>query len=355
MTSTEEHPGGQTAAVLRGPRSVDLERRHVPKPRENEVLIAVRSVGICASDVNYFRHFRSRVRVDVAHGPIVLGHEASGVVVARGSGATAELGSRVALEPGIACGRCRECTSGSYNLCRQLTFYASRPTDGAMCEYVVLPDHLVHSVSDRVDDDAAALAEPLAVAVRACRRAGVSAGSRVLVTGVGAIGMLAVQVARAMGATEIGVCDVLDERLRIARAMGATSVLDLGGHDLSPQGEFDALIECSGVAQVAADATMTVRPAGRVVLVGIGKERSYPLPVATIQSRELWVTGSYRYAGDFERAVAMLDAGIVDPHALITHRYPLSEAVAALETASDDPSAIKVIVHVAGTTEADAR
>lgn len=339
-------PGHHTAAVLRGVREIVLEDRPTPQPGPAEVLVAVSAVGICASDVNYYRRFRSRVRTGDPETPLVLGHEVAGVVVDRGPDARrAEVGDRVALEPGIPCRRCRECVSGAYNLCRSLSFYGSRPTDGALCGYVVLPDELVHRVSANVDDDAAALAEPLAVAVRAVRRADVSAGSRVLVTGVGTIGLLTVQVARALGATEVVVSDVIDDRLRLARAMGATSTLEGLLTDLPAEDEFDALIECSGVADVAAWGTGAVRPGGHVVLVGIGKERSIPLPVATIQARELWVTGSYRYADDFRRAIALLEAGAVDPRGVITHRHPLSETSAALQTASDDPSCVKAMVY----------
>lgn len=340
QTATEE----QDAVVLTGPRVIAVERRPIPVPAVGELLVEVRSVGICASDVNYYRNFQSRVR-DIKHEPIVLGHEVSGLVVSAGSGTKMSLGTRVALEPGIACGCCRECRTGSYNLCRRLTFYGSRPTDGAMTGRVVLPERLVHPVEDSVGYDEAALAEPLAVAIRACRRADVSAGSRILVTGVGAIGLLVVQVAQAMGATQIAVNDIVQNRVDRALRTGATETYATSEVERQPDHEFDALVECTGVPAVVAAASEAVRPAGRIVLVGIGHARSYSLPVASLQAREIWTTGSYRYTEDFVRAVSLLNAGVIDMAPLITHRFSMLSAANALATASDDPSAIKVIIR----------
>src|SRR5207302_6114093 len=189
-------------AALHGPRDVRLETRELPSVGERDVLVEVRTVGVCGSDVHYYEH--GRIGPFVVEQPLVLGHDVSGVVVDRGPRATKHpLGRRVALEPGIPCGRCAECREGRYNLCRDVRFFATPPIDGAFARYVAIHEDFAFALPDELSDDAGALLEPLAAGVWACRKAGVGLGDRVLVTGAGPIGNLALQVARAAGATTL--------------------------------------------------------------------------------------------------------------------------------------------------------
>src|SRR3982751_1823654 len=233
------------AAVLHGPGEVVIEERSVPRPGPAEVVVRVRSVGVCGSDTHYYDH--GRIGSFVVEAPLVLGHEAAGEVTELGSGVTRlTVGQRVSVEPGVPDLTCPQCLAGRYNLCPGMRFFATPPIDGALAEYVVVHAAFAHPVPDGSSDDAAALLEPLSVGIWACRKGGVTAGSRVLVTGAGPIGLVSVQAALAFGATEVVGSDVHPARLALARELGATETVDVRTASLIdlPRPP-EVLLECS--------------------------------------------------------------------------------------------------------------
>jgi L-iditol 2-dehydrogenase len=308
------------------------------------VLVRVGSVGVCGSDVHYYEE--GRIGEFVVRDPLVLGHEAGGVVVDTGPGVRGlSPGDRVAMEPGVPCRSCRQCLTGHYNLCPDVTFFGTPPVDGAFCEYVVLPQAFVFAVPDTISDDAAALLEPLSVGIWACRRGGVTAGSRVLVTGAGPIGLVTTQTARAFGAVEITVADVNPHRLRLASELGATAVVDVRETDVADAGiEPDVLLECSGSVAAIRSAVPAVARAGRVVLVGMGADE-VPLPLSAVQRRELEVTGTFRYANTWPTAVSLAASGRVDLDRLVTGHYGLEDVGRALTAGMSDETSIKAVVR----------
>lgn len=328
------------AAVLLEPGRIELQSRAVPEPGPHEVLVEVRSVGVCGSDVHYFEH--GRIGDFVVRAPIVLGHEASGVVVSTGSAVTSLApGQRVSIEPGWPDGTCPQCLAGRYNLCPDVRFLATPPYDGAFASLIAVPAHFAHPVPDALSDDAAALIEPLSVAVAACHKAGVGAGSAVLICGAGPIGVLVAEVARLSGATIVVVLEPnADRRERSSRATTA-DVRDVGG--LTAGEQFDAFIECSGAAAAVRAGLEALRPAGVAVLVGMGADE-VPLPVIMIQVKELIVTGTFRYANSYPRAIALAASGRIDLQALVDQRFPLAQAREALQANRLDPTLMKVIV-----------
>ena len=329
------------AAVLHGPGDVRVEDRAVPEPGPREVLVEVAAVGVCGSDIHYYEH--GRIGSFVVRAPMVLGHESAGRVVALGEGATRHaVGDRVTLEPGVPCGRCRECRAGRYNLCQDVKFFATPPIDGAFANFVAIHEDFAFALPDSVSDEAGALMEPLSVGVWACQKAGVSAGDRVLVTGAGPIGLLAAQCARAFGATEITVTDVNPHRLEMASRTAATRVVNVAEEQIDA--EADALIECSGHPDSLSAGIAALRPAGTAVLVGMGPEEKGTVPLSLIQNRELWLTGTFRYANTYPTAIALAAAGRVDLEAIITGHYGLDDAEAALRAGREDPAAVKVMV-----------
>jgi L-iditol 2-dehydrogenase len=330
-------------SVLNGPGDVAVVERPVPRPGPTEVLVRVASVGVCGSDTHYYEH--GRIGSYVVEQPLVLGHEASGVVTEVGEGVPVDrVGQRVSIEPGVPDLTCEQCLAGRYNLCPNVRFFATPPIDGAFAEYVVVHEAFAHPVPDVIGDDAAALLEPLSVGIWACRKAGISAGSRVLVTGAGPIGLVALQCALAFGATEVAVSDVNPARLALARELGATAVVDaregLGGLDRPPQ----VLLECSGHPPAIAEAIRALDRAGRAVLVGMGGDE-IPLPLSTVQERELEVTGTFRYANTWPTAIALVATGRVDVDRLVTGAYGLDQAEEALTASRRDPASVKVVVR----------
>ncbi len=324
------------AAVLHAAGDLRIEEVPTPSPGPGEVLVEVRSVGICGSDVHYYEH--GRIGDYVVEQPMILGHEASGVV--------AGTGQRVAIEPGVPCGRCEQCRAGAYNLCPDVRFFATPPIDGALAHHVVVHEAYAHPVPDELSDDAAALCEPLSVGLWANRKAGTGIGSRVLVTGAGPIGVLCAETARAAGASWVGLSDVHPDRLKAAEAFAVDDVLDARhGVDYAAY-RPDVLLECTGAAPVLDAGIRALRPLGRAILVGMGAKATQELPVQVIQRRELIVTGTFRYAHTYPDAIALAASGRIDLDALVGARLPLQESERALRMGHTDPAVLKTVVAV---------
>jgi L-iditol 2-dehydrogenase len=226
-----------------------------------------------------------------------------------------------------------------------MRFFATPPIDGAFAELVTIHEQFAHPVPDQLSDDAAALLEPLSVGLWACRKAEVTAGSRVLITGAGPVGLVTAQCALALGASEVTVTDINKHRLQLAQDLGATTTLDSGTTSLTDSGvEPDVLLECSGHPEALADALPTVARAGRVVLVGMGADEA-PLPISRIQEYELTVTGTFRYAHTWPAVISLASTGRVQLDRLVTGHYGLDQVREALTVNRNDPKAVKPIVR----------
>ncbi|MFF4951395.1 NAD(P)-dependent alcohol dehydrogenase [Streptomyces chattanoogensis] len=340
-------PATMRAAVLVAPRQLEIQERPVPRPGPGQVLVRVEAVGICGSDVHYYEH--GRIGDFVVRAPMVLGHEPGGTVVALGPGARRhQPGQLVSLEPGIPCGTCPQCRQGRYNLCPDVSFYATPPVDGALCEYVAVDENFAHPLPEGLTAETAALLEPLSVGVWASRRGRVAPGSRVLVTGAGPIGLIAAQTARAFGATEVIVTDIAPQRLALASELGATATVNPHDTPLSSLSSAgfapDVLLECSGVPGVIDEAIRALGRAGRAVLVGMGGD-TVPLPLAHVQNFEIEVTGTFRYANTWPTATALAASGEVVLDRLVSHRYALEDAEQALTATARGRTTIKPLVR----------
>jgi L-iditol 2-dehydrogenase len=336
---------GMRVSVLRGPKDLAVEERERPRPAPNEVLVRVASVGVCGSDTHYYDH--GRIGRFVVEEPLILGHEASGVIEEVGQDVDdRSVGQRVSIEPGVPDLYCPQCLAGRYNLCPNMRFFATPPIDGAFAEYVVVHGAFAHPVPDTITDNAAALLEPLSVGVWACRKGGVTAGSRVLITGAGAVGLVSLQTALAFGAQEVWVSDVNPVRLAVARELGASTTIDASG--VAGLSDLDAppdvLLECSGFPGAIGDGIRALDRAGRAVLVGMGGDE-VPLPLSVVQERELNVTGTFRYANTWPMAIGLVASGRVDLDRLVTGDYGIDSVEDALTAGRRDANAIKAIVH----------
>ncbi|TFB71870.1 NAD(P)-dependent alcohol dehydrogenase [Cryobacterium glaciale] len=336
-------PTSMRASVLIAPRTVEVRQVPVPSLTSDQVLVKITAIGVCGSDTHFFTE--GHIGDLVVDGPLILGHESAGRIVAVGSDISDErIGERVSIEPQTPCRVCTYCKIGQYNLCPDVAFYGAPGTDGAFSEYAVIPSDFAHAVPDSLSDEAAALIEPLSVAIFACRKAGIVAGSKVLVAGAGPIGVVITQVARAFGATVVLVADPVAQRRETVVRFGATRAIDPLTEDvaaLSPA--VDIFIDASGAGRAIQSGIRAVRSGGRVVLVGMGQV-DLELPVALIQMREIELTGIYRYANTWPLAIELASTGVVDLDSLVTGRFGLDDVAEALLKAGTDPAALKSVV-----------
>lgn len=326
------------SAVLYGAGDLRIEDRPRPTPGEHEVLVEIAAVGICGSDVHYYEH--GRIGDFVVRAPMIIGHESSGTIVEVGAGVDrSRIGELVAIEPGVPDRVCDECLQGRYNLCPKVRFFATPPIDGSITRFVSIDASFAHPAPAGLDAEHAAMAEPVSVAVWACRKAAVTVGDRVLVTGAGPIGLFTAQTARAFGATDVTVTDVSDFRLSVAGDLGFVA------HDARTpiDGTFDVLLECSGAAPALQDGIRRLRPAGRAVLIGMGAD-TIALDIPVIQSKELSISGIFRYANTYPAALELIASGAVDVDTIITHRFPVGQTEQALTLSRREPNSLKAIV-----------
>ncbi|WP_422746757.1 NAD(P)-dependent alcohol dehydrogenase [Mycobacterium sp. WMMD1722] len=341
MSTEVATPATMRASVMTGVGALRIEERPVPTPGEHQVLVEVAAVGVCGSDVHYYRH--GRIGDFVVDEPMILGHELSGRIAAVGAGVDpGRIGQRVAVEPQHPCRRCRQCKAGRYNLCPQMEFYATPPVDGAFCRYVTIDDDMAHPVPDSLSDEAAALLEPLSVAITTMRKAQVAPGTSILIAGAGPIGVLCAQTARAFGASRIVVTDLLESRRDKALQFGATEVLDPTAVDVTAIEPVDAFVDATGVPAAVVSGIKAVGPAGHVVLVGMGADE-YALPVSHIANLEITLTGVFRYTDTWPAAIHLVNSGAVDLDAMVTGRYDLDHVADALDS-DTDPASLKSIV-----------
>lgn len=342
-----ELPTTMTASVLTPRLELVLEQRPVPVPDADQVLVQVSSVGVCGSDVHYFRE--GRIGDFVVDAPIVLGHEAAGTIVAVGSAVTpARIGERVSIEPQRPSFDSAQTLAGHYNLDPQMEFYATPPVDGAFAEFVLIQSVFAHRVPESVSDDAAALVEPLSVGIAAARKAALDPADRVLISGAGPIGLIMAQVARAYGAGEVVVTDLDPDRLALARQLGADAAVDPRETDLSTEPRFSVFFDASGAPAAVRSGLRSLAPAGRAVLIGMGSD-DYALPISVIQNRELSVTGVFRYANTWPTAISLVERGAIDLDVLVSGHFGLDQVRQALETAGSSGVLKNIVAPGRGT------
>ncbi|MER1994968.1 MAG: NAD(P)-dependent alcohol dehydrogenase [Arthrobacter sp.] len=339
MSLPESMPESMSVSVLDGPGKLRLEDRPVPVPGPGEVLVRIASVGVCGSDTHYYQE--GRIGSFVVEAPLVLGHEASGRIEAAGDRVDPSLvGQRVSLEPGIPQPYSQQTLAGHYNLDPDVRFFATPPVDGAFAEYVVHPAAFAHPVPESLSDDAAALLEPLSVALAARAAGEVQLGDRVLIAGAGPIGLLVSAVCALAGA-EVTVTDVRAERLQTAPRYGASHTFTAAGAP-EPAPEYQVFIDATGAEPAVLAGMQRLAPRGRCVLVGMGAD-TIALPVPLVQGRELRLTGTFRYANTWPLAVSLAAQGLVDLDGLVTSRHGLSGVEEALVAGARE-GALKAVV-----------
>lgn len=326
------------AAVMPKLGLIEIQDVGEPDPAPRQAVVQMEAVGVCGSDTAYYTV--GRIGDYIVDGPIILGHECAGKVVAVGSEVTqVKVGDRVAVEPGTPCRDCRDCMAGRYHLCPDLVFFATPPYDGSLVQRMAVDERQLFVMPDSMSYEDGALCEPLSVGIWACKRAALEPGDRVLVTGAGPVGLLAAQVARAFGASSVTVADIADFRLDMARELGFETEKVGEGVD----NDFDVLLECSGAPNALADGLWRLRTNGRAAMVGMPKQ-DVSLALSRLNVNELTVGLVNRYAHTWPIAIELISSGRVDVASLVTHRFPLDETADALMLAKTVPDSVKAII-----------
>ncbi|KAK4117659.1 GroES-like protein [Canariomyces notabilis] len=347
------------ASVLHGARDLRLEERDLPALGPEDVQVAIKTTGLCGSDLHYFNHYRNG---DIlVREPLTLGHESAGVITAVGSAvSTLQVGDHVALEVGQPCEQCELCLGGRYNICRQMKFRSSAKAfphaQGTLQERIIHPSNWCHKLPSSVSLELGALVEPLSVALHASDRARLSSGSTVLVFGAGTVGLLCAAISKAVTQSKVVIADIQEERVRFAVENGfadaavvvpmkrpetveaklefAKEVAELVksteyGDSHERVGEVDATYECTGVEACLQASIFATAPGGRIMIIGMGNPVQ-TLPISAAALREVDLVGVFRYANTYPRVIELLasqNPRLPDFGKLITQRFSGMESI----------------------------
>ena len=334
------------ASKLTAAGQVGIEQAELAAiPADGHVRLELATASLCGTDLHYFNHFANAGFMLDA--PVTLGHEACAHVVDANGSALAE-GQLVAVNPIIACGRCPACKAGQVNHCSAKRFPGSATTrphiDGFFRERFDFPAACCHPVADDIDPDHLTFAEPLACAMHAVARSGVGPGKRVVVTGCGPMGLLAIVAAKATGA-EVAATDIRGEAVALARQVGAADGYVTSDDDLNDlSSAFDAAIEASGAPKAFNQTLDLVRKGGRVVILSNIQASNTPIDLHRIMLKEIDVTGSMQFNEEFLKAVDMIVSGQVDFDRLIAARLGLSDTGRALELMAAGGASGKILL-----------
>jgi L-iditol 2-dehydrogenase len=319
-----------------------IEFRDVEKPSagQGEVLVRIRTIGVCGSDIHVYHGKHPYTSY-----PVVQGHEVSGEIAEVGGGVKGlAVGEVVTIMPQVVCGECYSCRHGMYHICDKLKVMGFQ-TGGAAQEYFRVPAKLIIKAPRGIPVEQAAMIEPVSVAVHALGRAGEVSGKRVLVLGAGTIGNLVAQVARAQGARDVMITDLSDYRLEIARRCGIARTVNASREDLGQRlvegfgpERADLTLECVGVQPTIEQAVSLARKGTTIVVVGVFGDKPV-VDLGLVQDRELTLIGTLMYQEkDYRTAVSLIEAGKLELGTLITDRYPFEsylEAYRHIDQAKD--------------------
>ena len=321
-----------------------MEMMEVPTPGiadETDVLIKMKTIGVCGSDVHYYE--TGQIGSQVVEYPFAVGHEGAGIVEAVGSGVThVKSGARVAIEPAMPCGACDQCQAGRPHTCRVLRFLGCpQQAEGCLSEYIVMPEQCCFKVTDKTSFDEAAISEPLAIGVYAVKQSIPMQGAKVGILGVGCIGLSVLLPAQAQGADKIYVTDKIDSRLALARKAGAVWGGNPDKEDVVQtvseleSGGLDVVFECCGEQDALDQAIEMLKPGGKLLLIGIPPiAKRVTFLIDKLRHKEICIQNVRRQNHCVQPALDMMDRGDFDVKVMVTHRFPFEQTQAAFDLAA---------------------
>ncbi|MBU9726147.1 NAD(P)-dependent alcohol dehydrogenase [Diplocloster modestus] len=343
----------QSAYLL---KAFEFEIRDVPMPEcgPDDIIIEIKHVGVCGSDVGFFEDPTYGGFVKEPPLPFILGHECAGIVCRTGKDVKhLKEGDRVAVEPGIPCGKCDYCLEGRYNLCDNMIFMASPPFQtAALSRYISYPAFMAFKLPDSVSTLEGAMFEPFAVGMHAAKRSGISLGKTAVVLGSGCIGLMTLLACRALGASAVIIADLYDNRLAKAKELGASAVINSARQNLMEEvfrltgGKgADFVFETAGSKVTAAMTPDLVKKGGKIVLVGNVHE-DVPINQLQLNNNEVDVLSVFRYHGIYPLVLDAVASGKVDVSGVVSHTFKFGEVQKAFECAlHEKQTAVKVAIE----------
>ena len=341
------------AFVLHAPGDMRLEKMGMPKLNSDEALVQIKSVGVCGSDVHYYRN--GRIGSFVVKDPLILGHECAGEVVSVGTAVShVKTGDRVVIEPGVPCRKCWYCKNGRYNKCPDIKFMATPPDHGSLVEYVAWPADFLVKMPDTMSFQEGALVEPFAVGLFATKRSGLYPSASVAILGAGPIGLSTLEAVKAMGAGQVISIDVMANRLSLAKKMGATHVIHAEEQDVVAQvkkltnGEGAHFVfETAGTEKTVQQTVELVREGGSVTLIGLPPQLEIKMPIVEAVIKEVTFVTSFRYCNVFEEAVSLIAHARVNVKPLLTNEFSFDQTLEAFHVSEHDKDkAVKVMINL---------
>lgn len=329
-------------SVLKGINKIEII--DAPKPAlitDNDVLIRMKVVGVCGSDIHYYK--TGRIGSQVVQYPFTVGHEGAGIVEAVGAAVqSVKPGDHVAVEPSMACGHCDQCLAGRQNTCRNNIFLGCPgQIEGNLAEYIVMPESQCILLHDGQDIDDGATSEPLAIGLYAVKQAAFDGHESIGIIGFGPIGMSIFQMARAHGFSNIYVSEKISERGLMAKKLSAKWVGNPLNENITESISsiepllLDVVFECCGQQEAMDTAIEILKPGGKLMVVGIPEFDRWSFSADVARRKELSIIHIRRQNNCTHETLEMMAKGKVDGSAMITHRFPFSEIAKAFDMVSN--------------------
>ena len=338
------------SAVLHGPFNINIEGVNISAPKDFEVLIEVKAVGICGSDIHYYEE--GKIGTKEVKNPITLGHELSGIVIGIGKKVTKfEIGDRVVVEPGIPCQFCKFCKQDNYNLCGNIKFLSSPPVDGAFTQYIKHDEAYTFKIPDELSFEAATLVEPLSVGLHGLKNIEANNKSHLLILGVGPVGLSAIIAAKGLGIKNIIVTDIVEYRLQIAKKLGADYIFNVKEKNLNKKiinsvDGVDIVLDTTGNESALNLGLSVLEKGGRISSIGFPADTHLNVDFSKIIQKEIEIKGVYRYRNNFKQSIQILSDHKFYLSDIITHQYKLEDTRDALEfTRLNKDTCIKTIIY----------
>ncbi len=321
-----------------------MEMLEVPTPqivKDDDVLIRMRTIGVCGSDVHYYE--AGQIGSQVVEYPFAVGHEGAGIVEAVGAAVgNVKAGDRIAIEPAMSCGECDQCKAGRPHTCRKLRFLGCpKQSEGCLSEYIVMPAQCCFRISGKASFDEAAISEPLSIGVYAVKQSIPMQGAKVGILGAGCIGHSVLLPSKAQGADSIYVTDKIDNRLDLAKEAGAVWGGNPNSEDVVAKvkalepGGLDVVFECCGEQEALDQAIEMLKPGGKLLLIGIPPTaKRVSFLIDELRRKEICIQNVRRQNHCVQSALDMMERGDFDVGVMVTHRFPFEQTQAAFDLAA---------------------